>query len=529
MQKVLRITRSVSRFKTAHLSEKLSYQLKKFCLEKKILGSGKVNVEQTFPVDFLPAYTQSFSIKGKKFSLLNRSKEFREEINWNFKGFGPLWFTTLNSFEFLNYEAIDAGDGITAIHSFIQNARINKTCFDSHCISHRIINTIKFCSRFKIEDRAINDFIYHQCLYLKKNPEFHQRNHHLLDNGFALLFASLYFRQYAFFDFAERLLLTNIPKQILPDGAHFQLSPMYHLCVLARMLDTYHLLGSSEYKSERLVSRLRMLIPKMLGWIKQMQLTNGSLPGFNDSAENYGPGVRIVMRMASMLKTDATVVPLRESGFRKLKNRNFEMVIDVNGLSPSEAPGHSHADTFHFILNVFGDPFIVDTGVSTYTKGKERMYERSTMAHNTVSIDDLNQSEMLSTFRVGRMASVIQLNELPNEIEATHDGYSHKGILHTRKVILKNDYIEIVDSVKSLRSKKKIACKAFLHIDKKSGLVQRDDQFVSRFTTIEFRNHHSVSLHEGWHSPAFGIKSPCYVISANFQNEFITRIKVNKK
>jgi uncharacterized heparinase superfamily protein len=263
----------------------------------------------------------------------------------------------------------------------------------------------------------------------------------------------------------------------------------------------------------------------MLGWIQQMQFGNGCLPSFNDSAEGFGPGLRTILRLAAELKTESAKVSLRESGFRKMKNRNFELIVDVNGLVPAVAPGHSHADTFHFILNVFGDPFIVDTGVSTYTRGKERSYERSTHAHNTVVISNLNQSEIYDSFRVGRRASVIKLEEKENEIEGTHDGYAHKGILHTRKIILKNDFIEIIDRV---NSKKPVSCMAFLHVDKKSGLIKKENYFVSRFTTIEFSNPTSVSLTEGWHAPGFGIKSPCYVIGTTFQNEIVTRIKLNK-
>ena len=525
MQKILRLSRTISRFKSAQLGEKLNYRVKKFCFENKILGRSKANVEHSFPIDFFPSYSSSSNLSGLKFTLLNRSKELREDINWNFNGFGVLWNIMLNSFEYLNSENISADDGMHALQTFIRKTKKNKSLYDSHCISQRIINSIKFCSRFKIQDRAINEFIYFQCLYLKKNPEFHLRNNHLLDNGFALLFASLYFNEYTFFDFAERLLFNNIPRQILHDGAHFELSPMYHLLVLHRILDSIHLLNKSNFPSERLRTRLKKYATKMLGWVQQMQLTNGCLPAFNDSAEGCGPGIHAVMRLSAELKTDAFVTPLKESGFRKLKNRNFELVVDVNGLSPSEAPGHSHADTFHFILNVFGDPFIIDTGVSTYTKGKERSYERSTMAHNTVAIGDMNQSEIYDSFRVGRRAKVIHLHEKNNEIEGTHDGYSHRGILHTRKISLKSDFVEIVDTVKS---KKTVNCRAFLHIDKKSGLVKQDEKFISRFTTIEFSNHSSISLNEGWHAPSFGVRSPCFVICTNFQNEVVTRIRLNK-
>jgi uncharacterized heparinase superfamily protein len=464
-------------------------------------------------------------MEGKRFTLLNRSREFKDNINWNFIGFGVLWNIILNSFEYLNSDSMTKEEGMKVLRSYIKSSKKNKSLYDSHCMSQRIINAIKLCSRFHIHERDINEFIYSQCLYLKKNPEKHLRNNHLLDNGFALLFASLYFNEYVFFDFAERLLFTHIPKQIHHDGAHFELSPMYHLLMLHRMLDAKHLLGKSNFPSERLQIRLNGYIPKMLGWINQMQMTNGFMPPLNDSTEGYGPNIRSVMCLAAKMRNEIAVVPLKDSGFRKLKNRNFELIVDVNGLTPPESPGHSHADTFHFILNVFGDPLIIDTGVSTYTKGKERMYERSTMAHNTVVVNKQSQSEIYDSFRVGRRAKVTGLKESHNEIIATHDGYSHLGVYHTRKFVFKSDYIEITDTI---QSKRKVNCKAYLHVDKKNGLAQLENSFVSKFTTIEFANQTSLSLEESWHAPSFGVKSPCFVIEAEFQNELVTRIRINK-
>jgi hypothetical protein len=525
MQKVLRLSRTVTKFKPAQFGEKFNYQLKKFCFEFKILGAFRKSIPVSQPLNFLKAFSHGVTVNGNKFTLLNRSKEFREEINWNFKGFGLLWYVELNSFDYLNAEKLQPEDGLHVLQSFINNAKDNKSLYDSHCISERIINTIKFCSRFKITEPAIDQFIYSQCVYLKKNPEFHLRNNHLLDNGFALLIGSLYFEDRQMYAFAEKLLSTHIPKQVLPDGAHFELSPMYHMLMLHRMLDSLHLLNRSDFQSERLRKILKTYIPKMLGWIRQMQMENGCLPAFNDSAEGHGCGIRTLLRLAGELQIDTAKIALKESGFRKLKNRTFEMIADVNGLVPKVAPGHSHADTFHFILNVFGDPFIIDTGVSTYSKGKERNYERSTMAHNTVVIDDMDQSEIYNSFRVGRRANVISLEEKENEIEATHDGYAHQGALHTRKIILKGDHLEIIDRI---ISRKPVNCKAFLHIDKKSGLINKNNLLISRFTSIEFSNHTSVKITDGWHATGFGVKLPCYVVGTSFTNELITKIKLIK-
>ena len=130
MQKILRLSRTITRFKSAQLGEKLNYRVKKFCYENKILGKSKATVDHSFPIDFFPSYSTSSNVAGLKFTLLNRSKEFRDDINWNFNGFGVLWNVMLNSFEYLNTENISAEEGTQTLHSFIKKANKNKSLFD---------------------------------------------------------------------------------------------------------------------------------------------------------------------------------------------------------------------------------------------------------------------------------------------------------------------------------------------------------------------------------------------------------------
>src|SRR6185503_18540659 len=119
MQKVLKLSRTIRRFKASQLGGKFSYEFKKFCFEKKLLRKSKKYNQKSSPLNFIPLYAVGCSVSGKKFFLLNRSKEFREKINWNFKGFGKLWNIILNTFEYLNTEKVSAEEGIAILHSFI--------------------------------------------------------------------------------------------------------------------------------------------------------------------------------------------------------------------------------------------------------------------------------------------------------------------------------------------------------------------------------------------------------------------------
>ena len=77
---------------------------------------------------------------------------------------------------------------------------------------------------------------------------------------------------------------------------------------------------------------------------------------------------------------------MKECGYRKLCSTHLEAVVDVGNITATYQPGHSHADTFNYELRIDCRPFVVDTGISTYNKTARRQYERSTSAHNTVTV-----------------------------------------------------------------------------------------------------------------------------------------------
>ena len=515
----------MSHFKTAQLGAKFQYRLVKFCYDKNIFPPPIKKSPQVNFLQLIPSNCSSSVYNNGKFSFLNKEKKFATSVDWNFNEFGQLWNIRLNSLEYLSHLDTSFDEGMHLLRDFIKDIKKNRTRYDSHCASLRIINVIKFCSRYNIDVPEVNAFVFSQALYVRKNSEIHLRNNHLLENGFALLFAAHFFGHEKLFQFSSKILLNSLELQILPDGAHFELCPMYHLWTTNRLLECMQILKKSNFNVKPVLKIVEEKVSAMLGWVKHMQFGNGSLPAVNDSCEGYGPGINGILKIANDIGVKASNHTLKESGFRKFRNRNFEMLVDVNGLTPAEAPGHSHADTFQFILHVFGDPFIIDTGVSTYEPSKLRIHERSTLAHNTVVVNDLNQSEIYGTFRAGRRAKVNIAKFTSNELEASHNGYHHIGVKHTRSFLFEQDKIVITDTISGKLPSKS---SAYLHIDKKNRLVQQDDCLISKFVKIEFKNSSGIELKENYYAVAFGKQLPCYVAKIDFTGELITTISLSK-
>lgn len=374
------------------------------------------------------------------FTLLNLSKEFSGSIDWNYPDYGKLWTYNLTYYEYLRERS-----HLPLIHSFIEDIAHIKDGLEPFPISLRGINWIKFLNFHEIKNKKIDDSLYAQYAILLDNLEYHLLGNHLLENGFSLLFGSYYFQDNMLYHKAKEILSNELEEQVLSDGSHFELSPMYHQIMLYRVLDCIQLIKYNPYKQKDLLPYLESKASVMLGWLKNITYQDGSIPLLNDSANMIAPTSNELFDYAKKLNIPIKNIKLSTSGYRKIKNKTYECVIDVGNIGADYIPGHAHADTFTFELYLDDKPFIVDMGLSTYETNAQRFLERSTLSHNTVSVNLKNSSNVWGSFRVAKRAKIIQLIEKRSSIQATHDGYSSNDIFHTREWIFQNNEIIIKD------------------------------------------------------------------------------------
>jgi len=401
----------------------------------------------------------SNSYSNRVFTFLNIEHRF-EQIDWNYADYGKLWTYNLNYFDFLNQEGISKEEGLGLIEDYINNQSYLKDGLEPYPISLRIINWIKFISKHQIRDEKVDEVLAKHLILLNRTLEHHLLGNHLLENAFALLFGSYYFRDERIYKRAKRLLETELNEQILVDGAHFELSPMYHQIVLTRVLDCIHLVQGNEWRKDGLKSFLEPKASEMSSWLDLVTYCNGEAPRVNDTAIGIASSSVEIFEYAKKLKIKSQSLKLSDSGYRKWTINKMELFMDVGQIGPDYIPGHAHADTFNFELYYKGKPIIVDTGISTYEKNARRQLERSTESHNTIRIDQKDSSEVWAGFRVARRAKIISLKESEDTIEATHDGYKRIGAYHTR-TFKKTERSLVVDD--KIEFNKTYLLESFLH------------------------------------------------------------------
>ena len=264
------------------------------------------------------------SYSNGEFSFLNLSKKFDENIDWNYNKYGKLWTYNLTYFEYLKEK-----EDIALIYNFIDNIENIKDGLEPFPISLRGINWIKFLTYHDIKDKKIDDSLYAQYYILLDNLEYHLLGNHLLENGFSLLFGAYYFEDEKLYKKAIEILKSELEEQILDDGGHFELSPMYHQIMLFRLLDCINLVKNSSYKNQELLKFLTSKAELMLGWLKNISYENGDIPLFNDSANCIAPTSKQLFEYANNLKLIIKNSTLKESGYRKIDKEKYESVIDI--------------------------------------------------------------------------------------------------------------------------------------------------------------------------------------------------------
>jgi len=122
-------------------------------------------------------------------------------------------------------------------------------------------------------------------------------------------------------------------------------------------------------------------------------------------------------------------IHLADSGYIRVVWGDMVALLDVAPVGPDYLPGHAHADTLSFEISLFGRRVLVNSGISRYGIGPERSWQRGTAAHNTVSINRRDSSEVWGGFRVARRAKPfgLHIEEAENSLKVVcaHDGYRH--------------------------------------------------------------------------------------------------------
>jgi uncharacterized heparinase superfamily protein len=258
---------------------------------------------------------------------------------------------------------------------------------------------------------------------------------------------------------------------------------------LWRLLQCIELLGSIG-KKDGLKAILEEHACKMLSWLNNITFSDGTWPAINDSTDGIAPSTEELLDYAMQMGLRRKMALLGDSGYRMIHYGDFELFIDAAPIMPAFQPGHSHADIGNFCLHYQGKPVVVDTGISTYEDSELRHRQRSTPAHNTLNIDGCNSSDVWTSFRVGKRARLIEIEETASSLTLSYCGYAHPGIIHKRTFAWKEQEINITDELRGDTNESDAT--VMIHFHPGNQVKDIGDDFIK--TEHIFIQHEGISL-----------------------------------
>ncbi len=296
----------------------------------------------------------------------------------------------------------------------------------------------------------------------------------------------------------EDILLTEIEKQIHPDGVYFEQSTWYqrytvdfysHFCILRS-------LGKdSTSETDRLQKAFEFLAHITLpdGRTPLIGDDDGGrmLPLTGDEPDDFRGSLALGAAMFGRGDFKYVAGDARKEVFWLLGEEGIQKYESIEELQPTNASedfdeggycvmrdgydvtdnylivdcgevgslsgGHGHADALSIEVAIQGKSLFVDPGTYTYHESHDlRDHFRTTAAHNTLTIDGRSASEPSNTFGWKTRAECERKTWISEEhfdfFEGSHTGYERlsNGAIHTRSILfLKGDYWIMRDLVET--------------------------------------------------------------------------------
>jgi uncharacterized heparinase superfamily protein len=473
---------------------------------------------------------------GDEIELLSEKLKVNDDIWHLSKSKDKLWRYNLHYFEcLLSQDASNIAKGLQLFESWLRMCRpYSEDAWEPYPISLRIVNMIKcqLNNPGKLSAGMLES-LYLQARYLFKIPEYHLLGNHLFENAKALFFAGVFFEGREADKWRRlgwKLLEQQISEQILEDGGHFELSPMYHVIILEGLLDLYNLCQYTQHSWPEAWSEA---IQKMRYWLKAMQHPDGEISFFNDAALGVAVSPQLIEAYANHLGLPVAapvlegITYLPSSGYVRLQKGEAVILIDCARVGPNYLPGHAHADTLSFEFSLGKQRVFVNSGTSSYQDLILRAHQRSTAAHNTVVFNGMNSSEVWGAFRVGKRAFPVDFKSNEDagklSISCSHGGYNQgkNKCIHNREWILSETSLHVKDSLRGDSQSSAVANYYF-----SSGINLQDVEKDQYGLALEGRKAHCTFLKASSHAskksqyyPAFNKAEDTTSIEALFNNQ----------
>lgn len=413
--------------------------------------------ELDFDSDFLKRFSVE-ELMQDRVTFLYCSEDFSWNEKWEIEEQSALWNFNLHYFEFLfplvkswketkneiYWEKIKQ-----CIEGWIKNnpKQGGGPGWAAYTIALRLTNWISVYTLMQQEieqdiefKKKMLDSMYEQYVYLSCHLEKDLRGNHYFEDLKALVLCSIFFDDEILLEYALEELKKQCKEQILEDGMHFELSPMYHKIIFEDVVRVAVALREAGHRDEEMEMYLKPMLDVAYSFEEGLE----RIPLFNDCGNNVAKSLDALLDACrnhfQLLPNFKASFPI--SGYYIFKQGDIKVIVDAGQPGPTYIPGHAHCDAMSFEVFKSGKPVIVNCGTYAY-QCEERSFFRSTAAHNTVMVDGVEQSQCWGAFRMAKRCRMRSVNITVNGISMEMQDY--KGNFIKREINVKEKMVTVSD------------------------------------------------------------------------------------
>ena len=341
-------------------------------------------------------------------------------------------------------------------------------------------------------DDAIRILIQYNYQFLKNHLSMYSSaNNHLVAELAGLVVITSYFDSNIYNASRNKwqnMLFNEIENQVNEDGVNMELSTHYHAEVTDHFFNALQFIKNS---GDTIPSKIESKFKKMFNFLSHVEY-NGNKTVFGDNDEGYllfpyfskkFSIYRSLLQSSNLeynsgfnsnnyldlrnyliygeknneiksIENPNSDEVFKSSGYAFLYNNCTKLSIDFGAIGDNVSAAHGHSDIFHFTLESYGVPILIDPGTYQYHNIHKnwREYYRGVSAHNTISINGLNQATSNSRMSWINLPKVDLLKHKINSknsfISCVHNAYKNEGIIHKREFeFLKKENIIIIKDI----------------------------------------------------------------------------------
>ena len=381
---------------------------------------------------------------------IEKIKNFlKNKVPNNKKTKDPFFFY-FHSFDFLNdlqeisKETLRIHGRELTSHWIKKNSSWKSKTWEDFILATRICNWLKnynffFSTADEEFKKKIFSSILRQIEHLVKNFSNLKRNSDLIRIIKALIYTSIsipnkkYYYQIAIFN-----LKSELSRQILSDGCHFQRNPKIHVKVLMDLLDIRSILNSTK---KNVFFDLQNAIKNMSVAYFFFLHKDNSLANFNGIDNvNQKELKNVIFEIPKLKKIPRE---LAESGFQRIDTKDTTLILDCGVPKNYDATYKAHSCSTTFELSYKKNKIIINS-----LPGLDEKINRTTAAHSTLTLNNTNAYKILKNEHLSRVPEKLKVKRVEryeaNVIEIENYGYKNQyDAVHKRLIYVDKEGLDI--------------------------------------------------------------------------------------